>query len=121
MNATTGNTVFKKAFKAIVTFSAVFGFAASIWLVSAYFTKKDSSAVVVSDKVEIVIKNQKDDRIIVDTILLKLNGLQVLQSNMDKLNRNQQNLTNAVENFIRNNRLATKEDLDNFVQELKKK
>jgi uncharacterized protein YlxW (UPF0749 family) len=119
---TTGNTngTIKKAFKVMVTFSAVFGFAASIWLVSAYFTKKDSSAVIVANKVETVIQNQQQEKIIRDSILLKLGGLGVLQDNMNKLQRSQENLTNAVTNFIRNNKLATKQDLDNFIEELKK-
>ena len=36
------------------------------------------------------------------------------------MQRSQENLTNAVTNFIRNNKLATKQDLDNFINELKK-
>jgi hypothetical protein len=120
MTTGTTNGTFKKAFKVMVTFSAVFGFAASIWLVSAYFTKKDSSAVIVKDKVETVIQNQQQDRVIRDSILLKLNGLAVLEGKVNQVQRSQENLTNAVTNFIRNNRLATKQDLDNFIEELKK-
>jgi hypothetical protein len=119
---TTGNTnnIFKKVFKGITVFSAIFGACTIIWLISAYFTKKDSNAIIVSDKVEVIITNQKEDRIVRDTILLKLNGLAVLQNKMNAMQRSQENLTNAVTNFIRNNKLATKQDLDNFINELKK-
>jgi len=120
--ATTGNTnIFKKIFKGITVFSAIFGACATIWFISAYFTKKDNSAVIVSNKVELIITNQLEDRIIRDTILLKLNGLAVLQDDIIKLKISQENLTNAMSEFISNNKLATKQDLQNFLDELKKK
>jgi hypothetical protein len=118
---TTGNTnIFKKILKGISIFSAIFGACATIWFISAYFTKKDNSAVIVSDKVELIITNQQEDKIIRDTILLKLNGLAVLQDDIIKLKISQENLTNAMSEFISNNKLATKQDLQNFLDELKK-